>query len=518
MSRELLNHPDFHTTDTSSLQTLGGGGAQLQPDLVAKIDSQVKTARPNTGYGMTETCGIITAVSADFFVDKPASVGPAMPTFETKCVDDDGVTVPAGEVGELWVKGSPVIKGYINRPEATADSITEGWLHTGDVARVDEDGFIFIVDRKKDMVLRGGGERLLRRGRGQRLPARGGVAECCVFGRAGHAPGRGGGRGHRAQARPEAGRRGPARAPVDPAVEAQDPALHLVPGLSHPAQRQRQVPEAGAARDAEARSGGLRLPEPDRNGFVTFTPLIPAKAGTQAFLLETPRPGVKNLGPRLRGDERVFDWFCMATPADLDLITLGRSSVDLYGEQVGGRLEDMGSFAKYIGGSPTNTAIGAARLGLRAGLITRVGADHFGRFIAEELGREGVDVRGVTTDPRRLTALAILGIRDPETFPLLFYRQDCADMAIAAADIDPAFIASASAVLINGTHLSTPGVFEASLRAATLARAGRAQGGVRYRLPPGAVGPDRAGPGREPLCGRRRGHRAPGARWSGSAT
>ena len=161
----------------------------------------------------------------------------------------------------------------------------------------------------------------------------------------------------------------------------------------------------------------------------------------------------------------------MSVPADLDLITLGRSSVDLYGEQVGGRLEDMGSFAKYIGGSPTNTAIGAARLGLRAGLITRVGADHFGRFILEELAREGVDTRGVSTDPKRLTALAILGIRDPETFPLLFYRQDCADMALTADDIDPAFVASAKAVLINGTHLSAPKVFEASLKAARLARA-----------------------------------------------
>src|SRR5580698_1856460 len=100
----------------------------------------------------------------------------------------------------------------------------------------------------------------------------------------------------------------------------------------------------------------------------------------------------------------------MSAPAALDLITLGRSSVDLYGEQIGGRLEDMGSFAKYIGGSPTNTAIGAARLGLRAALITRVGADHFGRFILEELAREGVDTRGVITDPKRLTALAILGI------------------------------------------------------------------------------------------------------------
>src|SRR5690348_18230078 len=105
----------------------------------------------------------------------------------------------------------------------------------------------------------------------------------------------------------------------------------------------------------------------------------------------------------------------------LDLITVGRSSVDLYGEQVGGRLEDMGAFAKYVGGSPTNTAIGAARLGLKSALLTRVGADHMGRFIREQLARDGVDVAGVISDPERLTALVLLGIRDRETFPLLFY-------------------------------------------------------------------------------------------------
>ena len=181
MSRELLAHPDFDSHDLSSLASLGGGGAQLQPDLVHKIDSQVKTARPNTGYGMTETCGIITSVAADFFIDKPDSVGPAMPTFEARCVDDAGHTVPAGEVGELWVKGAPVIKGYLNRPEATAESITDGWLHTGDVARVDEDGFIFIVDRKKDMVLRGGENVYCAEVESciHRHPA---VAECCAFG------------------------------------------------------------------------------------------------------------------------------------------------------------------------------------------------------------------------------------------------------------------------------------------------------------------------------------------------
>src|SRR6185312_4994633 len=161
--------------------------------------------------------------------------------------------------------------------------------------------------------------------------------------------------------------------------------------------------------------------------------------------------------------------------AQLDLITIGRSSVDLYGEQVGGRLEDMASFAKYVGGSPTNTAVGAARLGLNAAVITRVGDDHFGRFIREALAREGVDVSAVPLDPARLTALAILGIRDRETFPLLFYRRDCADMALCEADIDEAFIASARAVLISGTHLSTPEVFAASLKAARLARAAGAK-------------------------------------------
>src|SRR5204863_2511106 len=115
------------------------GGAQLPPDLVHKIDAAVKTARPGTGYGMTETCGIITSVGGDFFVDKPDSCGPACPTFEVKVVDDEGREVPNGQPGELLVRGASVIKGYLNRPEATAASIENGWLKTGDVARIDED-------------------------------------------------------------------------------------------------------------------------------------------------------------------------------------------------------------------------------------------------------------------------------------------------------------------------------------------------------------------------------------------
>ncbi|SDQ93291.1 5-dehydro-2-deoxygluconokinase [Pseudoxanthomonas sp. CF125] len=164
-----------------------------------------------------------------------------------------------------------------------------------------------------------------------------------------------------------------------------------------------------------------------------------------------------------------------ATERQLDLITLGRSCIDLYGEQVGGRLEDMMSFAKYIGGSPTNTAVGASRLGLRSGLLTRVGADHFGRFIREQLVREGVSTQGVLEDGERLTALVFLGIRDPDTFPLIFYRENCADMALEAHDVDPDFIGSAGALLINGTHLSRPNVFDASLRACEIARAAGAR-------------------------------------------
>lgn len=156
MARELISHPDFASRDTSSLVALSGGGAQLQPDLVGKIDETVATARPGTGYGMTETCGIITSISGDFFVAKPASCGPAMPVYETRLVDADGNDVAPGMPGELWVRGAQVIRGYLNRAEATASSITDGWLHTGDMARIDEEGFLFIVDRIKDMVLRGG--------------------------------------------------------------------------------------------------------------------------------------------------------------------------------------------------------------------------------------------------------------------------------------------------------------------------------------------------------------------------
>jgi len=181
MARELLAHPDFATRDISSLAALSGGGAQLQPDLAKKIEDSVETARPGTGYGMTETCGMIASVSADFFLDRPESTGRAMPVFETRIVDTEGRELPIGETGELCVRGAQVIKGYLNRPDATAEAIQDGWLRTGDIARLDGDAFIYIVDRAKDMVLRGG-ENIYCAEVEAAIFEHDAVAECTVFG------------------------------------------------------------------------------------------------------------------------------------------------------------------------------------------------------------------------------------------------------------------------------------------------------------------------------------------------
>jgi 5-dehydro-2-deoxygluconokinase len=167
----------------------------------------------------------------------------------------------------------------------------------------------------------------------------------------------------------------------------------------------------------------------------------------------------------------------------LDVITIGRASVDLYGQQIGSRLEDASSFAKSVGGCPANIAIGAARLGLRSAVITRVGDEAFGRFIREQLQREGVDVTGVATDPKRLTALAILGVRDSSTFPLIFYREDCADAALDETDIDEAFIRSASAIVVTGTHFARENSAAAQRKAMRIAHAagGRVIFDIDYR-------------------------------------
>ena len=181
MSRELMHHPDLANRDLSSLATLVGGGAQLPPDLVAAIGSYAFEARPSTGFGMTETSGIVTAHSAEFLLARPDSCGRAMPSFEVKLVDAQGQTIRDGGVGELYVRGSSLIKGYLNRPDATAEAIVDGWLHTGDIARIDSEGFIYIVDRKKDMILRGG-ENVYCAEVEMTLFRHPGVAEVCAFG------------------------------------------------------------------------------------------------------------------------------------------------------------------------------------------------------------------------------------------------------------------------------------------------------------------------------------------------
>ena len=154
-----------------------------------------------------------------------------------------------------------------------------------------------------------------------------------------------------------------------------------------------------------------------------------------------------------------------------DVACIGRAAVDLYGEQLGCPLEEVSTFARYVGGSPANTAIGGARLGLKTAMITRVGDEQNGRFVRETLAREGVDVSQVATDPTRLTALVFLAIRGPDDFPHVFYRDNCADMALEPSDIDVAFIAQCRAVLVSGTHLSADGPRAACELAAQAARA-----------------------------------------------
>lgn len=155
----------------------------------------------------------------------------------------------------------------------------------------------------------------------------------------------------------------------------------------------------------------------------------------------------------------------------LDVICLGRAAVDLYGLQVGGRLEDMQTFAKYLGGSSANLAAGLARLGVASAMLTRVGDEQMGRFVREALAREGVDVSHVTTDPTRLTALVVLGIGGSGEIPHIFFREHCADMGLAEKDVDPDFIAGARVLAVTGTHLSTATTRAAVARAMAAARA-----------------------------------------------
>ncbi|WP_083656139.1 bifunctional 5-dehydro-2-deoxygluconokinase/5-dehydro-2-deoxyphosphogluconate aldolase [Mongoliimonas terrestris] len=155
----------------------------------------------------------------------------------------------------------------------------------------------------------------------------------------------------------------------------------------------------------------------------------------------------------------------------LDVVTIGRASVDLYGQQIGSRLEDITSFAKSVGGCPANIAVGTARLGLKSALVTRVGAEQMGGFIREQLAREGVETAGVRVDPDRLTALVLLAVEDEGVSPMIFYRTDCADMALDETDVDEGLIASAAAVVVTGTHFSREAAAAAQMKAIRIAKA-----------------------------------------------
>ena len=156
MAADLLAAPDFATRDTSSLQNVGGGGAPMAPELVRRIEGSFGEARPQLGYGMTETNAYGPGNTGDDYVRKPASTGRVVPIMDVGVVGEDGAWLEPGAVGEICFRGANLIRGYWNRPEATAEAIHDGWLRTGDLGYIDDEGFVFIVDRAKDMVLRGG--------------------------------------------------------------------------------------------------------------------------------------------------------------------------------------------------------------------------------------------------------------------------------------------------------------------------------------------------------------------------
>ena len=156
MSWDLLEAPSFTTRDTSSLVSVGGGGAPMPPELVQRIEDNFPNGRPGLGYGMTETNAYGPQNAGNAFVNNPTSTGRVVPVMELRVTDADGNVLPAGSTGEIWFRGPMLISGYWNRPDATAETIVDGWLRSGDIGRVDDEGFVYVIDRAKDMVLRGG--------------------------------------------------------------------------------------------------------------------------------------------------------------------------------------------------------------------------------------------------------------------------------------------------------------------------------------------------------------------------
>jgi long-chain acyl-CoA synthetase len=156
MSWDMLESPYFTRRDTSSLLNVGGGGAPAPPELVKRVDKAFSKGRPGIGYGMTETNAYGPQNSGDDYVRKPTSTGRVVPIVDLRVTDEVGNELPRGEVGEIWFRGPNLIRGYWNKPEATAATIVDGWLRSGDIGRIDEEGFVYVQDRAKDMVIRAG--------------------------------------------------------------------------------------------------------------------------------------------------------------------------------------------------------------------------------------------------------------------------------------------------------------------------------------------------------------------------
>ncbi|WP_241656534.1 class I adenylate-forming enzyme family protein [Sphingomonas oligophenolica] len=153
---QLLEHPDRDKYDLSSIEAIAYGGAPAAPELVKRIYTEFG-ALPGNGWGMTETMATVTSHSSEDYLNRPTSAGPPVPVADLEIRAEDGVKVLAtGEVGELWARGPMIVKGYWHKPEATAETFVDGWVRTGDLARLDDEGFCYIVDRAKDMVIRGG--------------------------------------------------------------------------------------------------------------------------------------------------------------------------------------------------------------------------------------------------------------------------------------------------------------------------------------------------------------------------
>jgi long-chain acyl-CoA synthetase len=154
---QLIEHPQRGNYDLSSLESVAYGGAPSAPELVRRIRETFPKSQPGNGWGMTETSATATSHGAEDYEHRPDSCGPPVPVTDLKIMTVEGDReLPVGEVGELWCKGPQVVKGYWNKPEATAETFHEGWVKTGDLARLDEEGFCFIIDRAKDMLIRGG--------------------------------------------------------------------------------------------------------------------------------------------------------------------------------------------------------------------------------------------------------------------------------------------------------------------------------------------------------------------------